>query len=278
MNPRTPTGGDLESERLEFKIEYSPLRNDFKKWLSKYSKDYIKTVLSYLDRYLTNRVIRNQKDVLELMNSVEVGKRQLCYSLRVFFNFLEELDIIDKEILNKLRKVVKIPRTGSDNYIPSDEEILEAYRKIKNEETRIIFKLLAFSGIRISEASKLLSEFDKSKLMINGNIAKYPLSMLRGTKNVYYAYMPKNFALELRKIKITKHAIENRLHRLGLPAKYLRKWNYNFLILNGVPESVADFIQGRASITVGSMHYLAKVRQADEWYSRIVDKLLEIFG
>lgn len=113
--------------------------------------------------------------------------------------------------------------------------------------------------------------------MIDGNTAKYPLSMLRKTKNVYYAYMPKDFALELRKIRISKHAIENRFYRLGLPAKYLRKWNYNFLILNGVPESVADFIQGRASITVGSMHYLAKVKQADEWYSRIADKLLSIF-
>ena len=158
------------------------------------------------------------------------------------------------------------------------QEVIEAYRKIRNEKSKIVFKLLAFSGIRVVEDSKLLSEFDEFKLMINGNIAKYPLSMLRGTKNVYYAYMPKNFALELRKIKITKHAIENRFYRLGLPAKYLRKWNYNFLILNGVPESVADFIQGRTSITVGSMHYLAKVKQADEWYSRIVDKLLEIFG
>ena len=35
------------------------------------------------------------------------------------------------------------------------------------------------------------------------------------------------------------------------------------MILNEVPESVADFIQRRASITVGSMHYLAKVKQAD---------------
>ena len=41
--------------------------------------------------------------------------------------------------------------------------------------------------------------------MINENITKYPLSMLRGTKNVYYAYMPKDFALGLRGIDISKH-------------------------------------------------------------------------
>jgi len=199
------------------------LRDDFKKWLSKYSKDYAKTVLRCLDKYLSNYFIRNQKDVLELISSVEKGKRQLCYSLRVFFNFLEEFNLANEEFLNKLRKVVKIPRTSSDNYIPSDGEVLETYNRIKNEDTRMIFKLLAFSGIRIVEASKLLSEFDRSKLMVKGNIAKYPLSMLRGTKNVYYAYMPREFALKLRKIEISSHAIENRFHRLKLPAKYLRK-------------------------------------------------------
>jgi hypothetical protein len=46
--------------------------------------------------------------------------------------------------------------------------------------------------------------------------------------------------------------------------------HFNLLILNNVPESVADFIQGRAPSTVGSMHYLAKVKQADEWYAKVV--------
>jgi len=53
-----------------------------------------------------------------------------------------------------------------------------------------------------------------------------------------------------------------------------KKWNFNFLIMNGVPESVADFIQGRASATVGSAHYLAKTVQADNWYSKVVDGLI----
>jgi len=62
-----------------------------------------------------------------------------------------------------------------------------------------------------------------------------------------------------------------------MPSKYLRKWQYNFLIANNVPESVADFIQGRAPSTVGSMHYLAKVKQADEWYAKVVSQLLSLF-
>jgi len=288
LNPRTPTGWDPKSLRdrsisrikglkhSNFEINYSELRDKFKTWLSRYSEDYSRDILRYLDKYLNNKIIKNQEDLLDLINSVKSGRRHLCYSLRVFFNFLEEFEILDEETLSKLRKIVKIPKVGSDNYIPSNEEVIEAYRRIKNEETKMIFKLLAFSGIRVVEASNLLSEFDKSKLMINGKIAKYPLSMLRETKNVYYAYIPKDFTLELKRIDLSRKAIINRFCRFSLPAKYLRKWNYNFLILNGVPESVADFIQGRASITVGSMHHLAKVKQADEWYSKIVDKFIEL--
>ena len=113
--------------------------------------------------------------------------------------------------------------------------------------------------------------------MFGEKIAKYPLSLDRKSKRSFYAYMPKNFAMELKRIELSEEAVKQYLSRRGLPAKYLRKWNYNFLILNGVPESVADFIQGRSSYTIGSMHYLAKVKQADEWYSKVVDKFLEIF-
>ncbi len=124
----------------------------------------------------------------------------------------------------------------------------------------------------------LLNSFNKDRLILSDKISKYPLSLDRKTKRSFYAYMPKEFALELKKIKMDELALRQYFSRKELPAKYLKKWNYDFLILQGVPESVADFIQGRASVTVGSMHYLAKVKQADEWYGGIVDKLLEIFS
>jgi len=42
------------------------------------------------------------------------------------------------------------------------------------------------------------------------------------------------------------------------------------MVKKGVTESLADFIQGRASATVGSAHYLNKVQQAKEEYRRIL--------
>ena len=58
----------------------------------------------------------------------------------------------------------------------------------------------------------------------------------------------------------------------------IRKWHLNFLIEHSIPESVADFIQGRASVTVVSAHYLAKTQQADLWYGKVVDKLMDILN
>lgn len=36
----------------------------------------------------------------------------------------------------------------------------------------------------------------------------------------------------------------------------------------GVPESVADFIQGRAPQRIGAKHYMSLVKQADNYYGR----------
>jgi len=85
--------------------------------------------------------------------------------------------------------------------------------------------------------------------------------------------MPLEFAKQLKRIELGVNPRQYFHSGKGLLAlKYLRKWNYNFMISNGVPESICDFIQGRALRTVGSLHYLAKMKQADEFYSRIVDK------
>ena len=108
-------------------------------------------------------------------------------------------------------------------------------------------------------------------------MARYPLSYNRGQKRLSYVYMPKEFALTLHKVHSSQKVVMGIKQQSGLSPKYLRKWFYNFLILNNVPESVADFIEGRAPESVGSMHYLAKVKQADYWYLQVQDKLCSPF-
>ena len=280
MNPRTPTGRGLKdcSKNNRDIINYREIREDFMKWLRmRTSEDYTKQLVGYLDRFVKNRVIKDPKDLIDIIEK-STSKKNMILALRNIVNYCEELRIISLDKSVELKKVLKCVKSNVDGYVPSDDEVIEAFTRFDDENYRLVFKLIAFSGLRIREVVRMLNNFDKRRLMINGDIAKYPLFDERSTKKVFFAYMPKHFALELKRIKVTEQGIKNYFYRRGLPAKYLRKWNYNFLILNGVPESVADFIQGRASITVGSMHYLAKVKQADEWYSRVVDKLLKLLG
>ncbi len=242
------------------------------------SKSHAEKLLYYLNKYFTEPV-KSSKEIVKVINKIKAGRRHFCMGVRNLLKFYEENELMSNELIEKYRKVVKIPQTGVDTFIPTDEQVISAYKKAKDERYKFLFKVLAVSGLRLCEGVWLFNNFEPKRLMITDKIAKYPLNLDRQTKRAHFAFMPLNVAKELRKIKLTFMNAQSYItKRMGLPAKYIRKWHYNFLILNGVPESVADFIQGRASITVGSMHYLAKVKQADEWYSRIVDKLTEIFS
>ena len=104
-------------------------------------------------------------------------------------------------------------------------------------------------------------------------MTKYQLFYQRGQKNNYYIYLPRHLAEHLHKFHIHGSTITHQISKTGLAPKYLRKWLYNFLIYSNVPESVADFIEGRSANAVGNMHYLARAKQADHWYVLFVDKL-----
>jgi intergrase/recombinase len=263
-------------EALEEGIDYSKDRKHFIIWMKeRCSTEHADDMVKYLDRYLTTKV-SNPRQMFELIGTVEKGKRHFCMAIRDLLKYYETFSLMDEASLIKYRKVVKIPRTNIDNYIPEDEKVVLAFGKVNDERYKIFFKLLAFSGIRLREALYLLNHFDAERVILNKEIAKYPLSLERGTKRVFYAYLPKKFANEVKRMDL-KEANAEQYVRRRMPPKHLRKWQYNFLIYNGIPENVCDFIQGRAPSTVGSMHYLAKVKQADVWYAKIVPALLTIF-
>jgi intergrase/recombinase len=251
------------------------IRDEFVKWLKNknLSKSYIKDLVGTFDkevRFLDLSDIDSIREYLESLNS----KTMAVNSLRAVCNFLEYKGA-PKEELTRIRTYLKSEKGQSDNFVPSDKQVIEALLKINDKRFRTMFLIFAYSGIRGTELVKMVREFDKDKLIINGTIAKYQLFYSRGMKNNYYVYMPKHLAEQLHKFYIHGDTISHNFSKAGLAPKYLRKWLYNFLIYNNVPESVADFIEGRSANTVGSMHYLARAKQADHWYGLVVDKLKE---
>jgi len=240
------------------------------------SPEHSNAIVAYLDRYLTIS-IENPLDLFYLIENVEKGRRQFCMDVRDLLKYFEFLNLFDENSLIRYRKVVKIPRANTDNFVPEDRKVVSAFNKIEDKNYRLVYKLLVYSGIRLREAVYLLNNYAEDRIITNGVIAKYPLSLERKTKKVYYAYMPEEFSYEVKRLDLKEPTVRQHIARRQLASKYLRKWQYNFLISNGVPESVADYIQDRAPSTVGSMHYLAKTQQADIWYARVVPRLLKIF-
>ena len=278
FEPATPGLEDVrfQKEGTTAPIEYRKVREEFATWMySRCTKKHAKEITTYLNKNLTE-TIRDPRQLFRIVDSVTKGKRHTCMGVRDLLKFYDVFSLMDEVSLSRYRKVVQIPPTKVDEYIPETEKIVSAFLLIKDDRYKLFSKLLAFSGIRLTEADYLFSHFEAKRIITNGEVARYPLHLDRKTKRSFYAYFPAAFASELKKMKLKEENAKSYItHRM--PSKYIRKWQYNFLISSSVPESVADFIQGRAPSTVGSMHYLAKVKQADEWYAKVVPQLLSLF-
>jgi intergrase/recombinase len=267
------------SERLDLLELYKEHRSAFIDYLIKIraidlklAKDYV----SAIDRLLPEG-ITNPKELERALIEIK-SKDKLVKGLRNFLNYLEhELEVYDLNgySLDAWRKRLKIPKVNVREVYITDEELKEAYEYVKDKlELELCFKLLVFSGLRLKHLWLALKDFDSSRIIIKGNIARYPVSHVsKATKKAYWIYMPAELVEELKPFSFNYWYYQKGIKHGRVDANSIRKWHLNKLIELGVPESIADFIQGRASLTVGSTHYLNKTKQADEFYSRIVDSL-----
>ena len=156
-------------------------------------------------------------------------------------------------------------KSKPDNYVPTDDRIREVMGKLTYERDKLFFQIFAYSGVRITEMSKMLRECDHQNLFKQETFVRYTLNNARGQKNSFYIYIPMEVADNLKRYyKVDAKTITKLFDiKTGLTAKCFRKWFYNKVIMAGVPESVADFYEGRPPATVGSSNYLAKTQRAD---------------
>ena len=243
----------------------SKYQSELKKWIVQkgFSESYKSGIKTYL-KPLENKDISSITELREVIASSP--SNMVLTVTRAYINFLLENELITEETAVYFRKALPSRKTNVDGYVPTDQDIRNAYQKIRKGKDRVLFQILAFSGIRVTELVKMLREFDPSKLINDKEISIYPLNYSRGNKRSQYVYMPLELATKLHRFYINKDTVSRDLRQYGVAPKYLRKWFCNFLIMNNVPESVGDFIEGRVPESVGSMHYLAKVKQADYWY------------
>lgn len=252
------------------------MSDGFKKWLNLNNapSHHIKSLERYLTENFKGLMLSSPQNILSYTSRMKKQSKYPILALRKYVKYLEETQQITFDHARHLNKVLIIKRSKPDNFLPSDEEVMKAYNKLTDEKDRLIFLILAFSGSRVAEMVKMLSEYDPSFLTKKDNYIRYSLNYQRGQKNSFHIYMPIELSDKLHKFyKLDRKSASNMGGRAGLNPKYLRKWFYNKIIMAGVPESVADFYEGRSPATVGSSNYLAKTQQADHWYETAMETL-----
>ena len=255
------------------------MSDDFRTWLkaNRADKNYIKSLESYLTKYFTGLVLNKPRNIVEYVSRMKTTSKYPILALRLYIKYLEETDQITTEHSQHLMKVLKVKKSRPDTYVPTDEKVKEAYHKLNEDRDKLIFQILAYSGARVTEMVKMLKEFEPNNLVKNEKFGRYSLNYSRGQKRSYYVYMPLEVSHKVKRFyKIGNKEITKIIGmRSGLSPKYLRKWFFNKTIMSGVPESVADFYEGRSPATVGSANYMDKTRQADHFYEKVVDILRE---
>jgi intergrase/recombinase len=179
-----------------------------------------------------------------------------------------------------LRKAIPQDNIGVDLRIPTEQEIIDSLRRLRVAPLKYqaLFNLLLDSGLRIVEAERLIKEGLKNPIKV-GAYYRCTLGYFRGCKLAYVAYFSE---ATLVLIKNVEESIEERnasgyFSKFGfLPPKYLRKYAFDKMISFNIPESVADFIQGRVPKRIGAKHYMALVRQADKFYGRYAKYLSKL--
>jgi intergrase/recombinase len=214
---------------------------------------------------------------------VQKGKRHLWLGFRTVLNFLEATGS-DVDDLTIYRKALPTFRCGVDLNVPEEARMLQALSNLKKvnsdrkAEYKALYNLLIDSGLRLIEAVKAFSEVESAEL-ING-FYRIALGEFRGSKQAYYCYLTKATYEQLLTFKGTvlsdRHATGYYCQHNIICPKYARKFAFDTMIGLEIPESVADFIQGRVARSIGAKHYTALKRQADKFYGKYAKYLTKL--
>ena len=159
-------------------------------------------------------------------------------------------------------KAIKTKKSGVDLKVPSVDQIRQWAEKVKGTRVELLFRLLLESGVRFTEAIKVLNEYNPQNDICENNIRIYTLNWQRGSKRVFYVF----HVSPLQRQNITYNYAKKMLHELNIAPKYLRKFTATQMLSLGIPSQVVDFIEGRTPDSILSKHYLDLLTLAKKYY------------
>ena len=278
MNPRTPTGQPPQGC-----LDYWSVRDEFLMWLKakNVTEGHVHKITSYLDRFF--KPINSPSDVSKMFIGLSRGQKEnLVKALRNLFNFLE-LKGFNQTFLDLLRRGLPKTGRGFDVRVPSEEDIVNALRVLqKYDGYFMLFNVILDSGLRVIEAVKFMEAYKAGVINLEayGGFYMAKMSMMRGCKNTFAVFITEYTRRLLDGVEriISYERARKMKEQLGLKdslisCKYLRKFAFDKMVELGIPESVADFIQGRTPVKICAKHYMNLLKQATTHYPRYMEYL-----
>jgi intergrase/recombinase len=275
--------GDVSGEGIV--LSWPETRQMFLQYLEfkRYEPANARNMLNYLDRFV-KEPLKEPLDVMRMFSPLTAGQRHhLNRAMRAWFKCLEinKPNREFKEFLDGLRKAIPKDDVGIDIKVPDEEQIISDLRRIVSEPLPIQaeYNLLLDSGLRLVEVVKLLNDFPEAERL--EGFYRCPVGLFRGSKQAYYCYLTEYTYQLIKKLneKVSEIRLKRRhqLHKYTR-AKYLRKFANDMMTSEklNIPESVADFIQGRVPKSIGAKHYMQLKRKADQFYPRYAEYLAEL--
>jgi len=198
----------------------------------------------------------------------------------LLLKYLQEKHKVTETDILPIKKLLNFSNPSKqDTYVPTDNEIQQTLFKLTTKN-KLIYLMYLVSGVRKVEGEYLLEKIDSLKCQQLDGFTKITMNYLRHNKNSYFCYLPlgvyNRLSTDHKQLSVGSLEAEIKRKKL-IPIKYCRKWFYTKCIELGVPESIADYYQGRTANSVGSNHYLSRQMLADKFYSEKLIAYLNIF-
>ncbi|MEM2564533.1 MAG: hypothetical protein QXQ42_02425, partial [Candidatus Bathyarchaeia archaeon] len=144
---------------------FSRFRDDFLRYASgRYNPLTVKEMLSYLDRFLGDKLLRGPEDIIEVFSGLSGGQiHQLDRALRAFLNYCL-LKGYPEDWIKLLKKAIPKEPEFVDLKVPEEREVTESLKKIREIPAKYgaLWALCLESGLRLQEAINLMNNFDES--------------------------------------------------------------------------------------------------------------------
>ncbi|BBL46076.1 integrase [Metallosphaera sedula] len=169
-------------------------------------------------------------------------------------------------------KSIKTKKSGVDLKVPSVQQMKEWAERVKGSRVELLFRLLLESGIRFTEAIKVLNEYNPQNDTCENNICIYTLNWSRGSKRVFYVF----HLSKVERQSTTYNYAKKVFHELDIAPKYLRKFTATKMLELGIPGEIVDFIEGRTPGNILTKHYLDLLTLAKKYYPLYAEWLRQI--